>query len=108
KRVAWHAYQRRDLLRAACHHATSEQEAGHLQDLDLGIPVRVIPNGITSSAVRQRREPASTALSSDRTALFLGRLYPVKGLPLLIEAWRRVQPLGWRLLIAGPDQAGHR
>jgi glycosyltransferase involved in cell wall biosynthesis len=108
KRVAWRAYQRRDLLRAACHHATSEQEAGHLQDLDLGVPVRMIPNGITFPAGRQHIQPVAPASSLDRTALFLGRLYPVKGLPLLIEAWRRVQPVGWRLLIAGPDQAGHR
>lgn len=43
-----------------------------------------------------------------RTALFLGRLYPVKGLPMLIEAWSRVRPAGWTLTIAGPDEAGHR
>jgi glycosyltransferase involved in cell wall biosynthesis len=45
---------------------------------------------------------------STRTALFLGRLYPVKGLPMLIEAWSRVRPAGWALTIAGPDEAGHR
>ena len=27
-----------------------------------------------------------------RTALFLGRIYPIKGLPMLIEAWARVRP----------------
>ena len=46
--------------------------------------------------------------TSTRTALFLGRLYPVKGLPMLIEAWARIRPKGWRLRIAGPDEAGHR
>ena len=40
--------------------------------------------------------------------MFLGRIYPVKGLPMLIEAWARVRPAGWRLVIAGPDEAGHR
>lgn len=29
-----------------------------------------------------------------RTALFVGRIYPVKGLPLLIEAWATVRPAG--------------
>src|SRR5262249_47631347 len=43
-----------------------------------------------------------------RTALFLGRIYPVKGLPMLIDAWARVRPDGWVLKIAGPDEAGHR
>ena len=43
-----------------------------------------------------------------KTALFLGRIYPVKGLPMLIEAWAHVRPHGWRLQIVGPDEAGHR
>jgi glycosyltransferase involved in cell wall biosynthesis len=29
-------------------------------------------------------------------------------LPLLIEAWRRVRPGSWRLVIAGPDEGGHQ
>jgi glycosyltransferase involved in cell wall biosynthesis len=41
-------------------------------------------------------------------ALFLGRIHPKKGLPMLIEAWARVRPDGWQLQIAGPDEAGHR
>jgi glycosyltransferase involved in cell wall biosynthesis len=40
--------------------------------------------------------------------VFLGRIYPVKGLPMLVAAWARARPAGWRLLIAGPDEAGHR
>ena len=27
---------------------------------------------------------------------------------MLIEAWARVRPQGWRLRIAGPDEAGHQ
>ncbi|HEX8299354.1 MAG TPA: glycosyltransferase, partial [Rubricoccaceae bacterium] len=33
---------------------------------------------------------------------------PKKGLPLLIEAWAHVRPEGWELIIAGPDDGGHR
>src|SRR5262249_11505939 len=43
-----------------------------------------------------------------KTALFLGRIHPKKGLPMLIEAWGQVRPRGWKLQIAGPDEAGHR
>ena len=32
----------------------------------------------------------------------------MKGLPLLIEAWNLVRPEGWSLVIAGPDEAGHK
>jgi glycosyltransferase involved in cell wall biosynthesis len=40
--------------------------------------------------------------------LYLGRIYPVKGLSLLLDAWADVRPGNWRLLIVGPDEAGHR
>lgn len=106
KRMAWELYQRRDLKRARCVHATAAVEAESLRRLGLGVPIRMIPNGVDV--------PAATGISrappgkSGRTALFLGRLYPIKGLPVLIEAWRRVGPVGWSLKIAGPDEAGHR
>jgi glycosyltransferase involved in cell wall biosynthesis len=46
--------------------------------------------------------------SAARTAIFVGRLYPVKGLPLLLNAWGQARPSAWQLRIVGPDQAGHR
>jgi glycosyltransferase involved in cell wall biosynthesis len=104
KIVAWRAYQARDLRSAHRLHATSDEEARHLQRLRLGVPAAVIPNGV---------DPAPACVPSARqqelrVALFLGRLYPVKGLPMLVEAWSRTRPSGWRLSIAGPDESGHR
>jgi glycosyltransferase involved in cell wall biosynthesis len=104
KKLAWWFYQRRDLRRASYHHATAQAEAQTLQRLRLGVPVRVIPNGINIANVDRRRR----AQSELRTALFLGRLHPIKGLLFLIEAWARVRPAGWRLKIAGPDEVGHQ
>ena len=40
--------------------------------------------------------------------LFLSRLHPKKGLLDLVEAWSRLRPEHWRLVIAGPDEGGHR
>jgi len=110
KRVAWHLYQRRDLARAQVLHATSEAEAMHIRQLELGVPVTVIVNGVDIPGLDpvEGDLPIAESDGSVRTALFLGRLYPVKGLPLLIEAWARIRPAGWRLRIAGPDEAGHR
>src|SRR6185436_18981196 len=42
------------------------------------------------------------------TMLFLSRLHPKKGLLDLVEAWSRLRPEHWRLVIAGPDEGGHR
>jgi glycosyltransferase involved in cell wall biosynthesis len=112
KRLAWALYQRRDLRRAACLHVTAAPEAGHVQGLGLGVPVRLVPNGVEVPAAPLLAEGAlgggSGVPGAARTALFLGRLYPVKGLPMLLDAWRQVRPPGWHLLLAGPDEAGHQ
>lgn len=110
KRLAWRLYQQRDLKRARCHHTTAEVEARNLEKLQLGVPVVAVPNGVDVP----EEGPASSEFEKavrggpTRTALFLGRIYPVKGLPMLIEAWARVRPHRWRLRIAGPDEAGHQ
>jgi len=101
KRVAWLLYQRGDIGSAAALHATAEAEARGLRRLGLPMPVRVVPNGVDLP-------PGPVGVAEHGTALFLGRLHPVKGLPLLAEAWRRVSPAGWRLRVVGPDERGHR
>jgi glycosyltransferase involved in cell wall biosynthesis len=110
KDIAWWLYQRRDLKQARCHIASSGAEAGNLQRLGLGVPIATVPNGVD---VPEGKRSHIASVSGDgvrrvRTALFLGRIYPIKGLPMLIEAWSRVRPDGWRLRIAGPDEAGHQ
>ena len=47
-------------------------------------------------------------LNETKTALFLGRIHQKKGLLMLVEAWARVRPQGWRLVVAGPDEAAHK
>ncbi len=107
KHLAWWFYQRRDLKRAHCHHMTAEAEATNVQRLGLGVPVRVIPNGV--DVPPSDRIPESVAgRDRKKTAVFLGRIYPVKGLPMLIEAWASLRPEHWLLKIIGPDEAGHR
>ena len=103
KSVAWWLYQRRDLKRAHCHHASAEAEGRNVQSLGLGVPVRVIPNGVD---LPELDSPAERRCDRKK-ALFLGRIHPVKGLPMLIKAWARVRPQGWYLQIAGPNEAGH-
>ncbi len=111
KRLAWWLYQRRDLMAATCHLATADSEAGTLLGYRLGIPVRVIPNGIDIPKLpfdQNAEQPWTRDSKGPRVALFLGRIYPVKGLPMLIDAWSALRPRGWVLHIAGPDEAGHR
>jgi glycosyltransferase involved in cell wall biosynthesis len=110
KDVAWWLYQRRDLQLASRHITSSAAETQNVQSLKLGVPVATVPNGVDVPEERPRHVASETGSGSGRmrTALFIGRIYPIKGLPMLIEAWARVRPQGWRLRIAGPDEAGHQ
>jgi glycosyltransferase involved in cell wall biosynthesis len=109
KWLAWQLYQRRDLQRVQLLHTTGAQEARNLEDFGLGVPMCMIPNGVDLPDAKPGKAAAKKARDAgQQTALFLGRIYPVKGLPMLVEAWARVRPQGWRLQIAGPDEAGHR
>lgn len=104
KRWAWRLYQRRDLQSARVLHATAEREAENLRRLGLRQPIAVIPNGVDFPVLPERsRRP-----ESPRIALFLGRIHPVKGLVELVEAWRIARPAGWKAILAGPNEGGHR
>ena len=111
KRIAWFLYQRDDLKSACVLHATSDIEASHLVQCNLGVPVNVIPNGVHPPDFKIDDAFPGRKLAADddriKTALFLGRIYPVKGLLMLIEAWGRVRPSSWQLRIAGIDEASY-
>jgi len=101
KRIAWRIYQKRILDGTACLHATSEREAENLRHLGVRRPIAVIPWGI------EVRHTDDLPVTRERIVLFVGRIYPVKGLPLLLRAWASLRPEGWRLRLVGPDEGGH-
>jgi glycosyltransferase involved in cell wall biosynthesis len=104
KRCAWWVYQRRDLHSASMLHATAESEFRQFRQLGLPCAVTTIPNGVELSAIVEK----SPVRSGPKTALFLSRIHSKKGLPLLVDAWAKVNPDGWRMLVVGPDENGHR
>jgi glycosyltransferase involved in cell wall biosynthesis len=104
KRIAWIAYQRRDLSTADAFCATSEGEAHAIVALGLSRPVAVIPNGVEAAPPHPRPPRSDTS----RRLVFLSRLHPKKGLLDLVAAWSKVPRDGWTLTIAGPDEGGHR
>lgn len=106
---AWNLYQKRDLKTARFHHATCDREAENVSRMGLGVAVATIPNGVDIPDERRLAESRSVVgQGAPKVALFLGRLHPIKGLPMLLDTWARVRPEGWELHIAGPDEAGHR
>ena len=103
KRLAWTLYQKRDLCAAAALHATAASEAQQIRGLALGCPVHILANGVDLPTISGAGPSGDEGL----TALFLGRIHPVKGLPMLVEAWDKVRPVGWRMRVVGPDEGGH-
>lgn len=107
KRIVMLGYQRRDLEAASLYFATSVQEAENIRKLGLRKPVAVIPNGVDIPAIDKLETLTNLRTGLNRTALFLSRIHPKKGVLNLLEAWNQVNPEGWRLIIAGPDESNH-
>jgi len=101
KRLAMLLWQRRVISAATLLHATSELELQSIRAAGFRNPVAVIPNGIDCSTAALS---VSHTVSESRRCVFLSRIHPIKGLPLLLEAWARLRPPDWTLEIAGHIQ----
>ncbi|MDB2685862.1 glycosyltransferase [Mariniblastus sp.] len=94
KKIAWWTYQRNDLKNADAIQVTAESEAMSVRNLGLNKCI-MVPNGVDIRPLPQNidRKP---------TALFLSRVHPKKGIPILISAWEKLNRKDWELLIVGP------
>jgi glycosyltransferase involved in cell wall biosynthesis len=104
KFVFWHAGVRKMLRGAAAIHYTSHAEQ-HQAESGLGLSRGVvIPLGVDVGIMDGRTSDASTDIDRGRYVLALGRLHPVKGLELLIDAFvdvvHRELP-DWKLKLVG-------
>ena len=117
KRPAWLLYQYSDLSSAAVLRATAQQEVDALRALGFRNPIALIANGVDLPQIGNTETVKTESLkSSIRTAIFLSRIHPKKGLLNLVAAWaaiNRKSEIGnrksdrWRMVIVGPDEGGH-
>ena len=116
KKLALIAYEMVNLRSAACLHATSSREAASFRRFGLMNPIAVIPNGVPEEWLWNKGDDARfrakfSIPSNSRLLLFLSRLHPIKGLPLLFEAISQILPSlsEWFLIIAGfEDTSGYQ
>lgn len=106
KKLAWGAYQRRDLELATRVHATSELEASHLARQGLAERLVVIQNGTEIP-------PRPRSPREDRHEIvFLSRIHRKKGLDLLAAAARELRDEleghGWSIIVVGPEEDDSR
>lgn len=102
KPLQWPAVSRAALL-----HATSPMECEDIREMRITQPVAIIPNGIDVPA-RFDHEHRGAARPCMRL-LFLGRLHPIKGIEMLLEAWRALQDrhTEWELVVAGGGEPSY-
>ena len=104
KKMIFSPLQRPAITRAVCLHATSLMEYQDIRKLGLRQPVAVIPNGIDIPVLSVLAYPSMP--NKSRRLLFLGRLHPIKGIELLLNAWSTLQEKypEWELVIAGKGE----
>ncbi len=107
KRVSFALVERRLLEGAAAVHLTSRAEEREFAHLGLKTPVLRIP--LTVLPMPEGRAEAFRAkhpeLAAGQSAVFMGRLHPIKNLESAIDALALPAATGWRLIVGGdgPD-----
>lgn len=114
KRIAYLMTERRNLAGAAFLHATSAAEGQTLKDHGFDSNVVVLRKGVDfwrgnlpPRGVFRRRFGLD---DNSKLILFLGRIHPVKRLDILADVLAQALEAvpNARLVIAGPDECGHR
>lgn len=105
KWIVWTLGQRVTMERVDCFHATAEAEYENIRRLGYRQPVAIIPNGVYVP----KPIPMSVEIGAKRRLLFLARIHPIKGVDILLNAWKTVQETfpEWELVVAGPDPVGY-
>jgi glycosyltransferase involved in cell wall biosynthesis len=108
KRVFMYFGGERALVGASAFHATSEEEAIEINKMFPASRTEVVANGVQLPDQRLLAEWKGTR--TERYVLYLGRLHPIKNLPVLLEAWASTsgKATDMTLKIVGPDDLGMR
>lgn len=103
KKLAMFAYQHSMLSSAQMIIATSEIERDSLEKILPSSTIEIVQNGIIFPKLVKRVRDHTTK----KTALFISRIHPKKGIINLLSAWKQCNAQNWQLIIAGPDDDGH-
>ena len=90
---------------AAAIWATAPSEERGIKAYAPGVRTAVFPIGIDAAMYTPHDRAGREGV---KTLLFLSRISEIKGLDLLARAWGEVRPKGWRLVVSGPNDRGHR
>ena len=109
KQMAWYFAARKMFDRAALVHASSPSESCAIREFGISSPIVEAPNGVDLEgefSLPNVHAARSGAVEPLKKVVFLGRIHPVKGVDLLLEAWQRLGLSADQaeLVIAGPGE----
>ena len=123
-RLSFKAYKKRPYLKfirrkilnqASTLFALTITEKEHIQNLGISSPISVIPNGIFPEIFNTPNFQAGvlkqlSQVKDKYIILYLGRIHPLKGIDLLVEAFGDIAKIREDvcLVIAGDDEVGYR
>jgi len=102
KQLALLLYQRRDLRKAICIHATCKMEKDNIRSLGFTQPIAVIPNGLDLTSIKKTKDNFGS-----KKLVFLSRIHLKKGIEILLNAWKKLNLKDWTLEIAGEGDSGY-
>ncbi|MBH8555312.1 glycosyltransferase [Nostocaceae cyanobacterium CENA357] len=115
KLPAWYLYEQQNLQKAIAFHATSDEEAKSIRQLNFRQPIALIPNGVSLPNLsnlpnREILFKQFPEITKKKWLLFLSRIHPKKGIDNLLYVWKKLitQFPDWHLIIAGPDLIGYQ
>lgn len=103
KRIIGWLIEKPILKRATGVIATAAAEVRGIRAYGYQGPIHIMPIGIDIDKFMMKDAGNKIV----KTLLFLSRITPIKGLDMLAEAWSRVAPKDWKLLVVGPDDRGY-
>ena len=101
KSIVGRLWQYPALAQTDLFHATSEKEHEEIRNAGYRQPVAIIPIGVAVPDIDSFHKNKGQY----RRLVFIGRLHPVKGVDILINAWRLIagEFQDWELAVVGPD-----
>jgi len=96
KKLGMFLFQKRDIKKAFCIHATAQQEMESIRNLGFKNPIAIIPNGIDLAEI-----PDIKSSCISKKVIFLSRIHVKKGIEVLLDAWAIINTQSWTLEIAG-------